>query len=148
LHCVRPIAPRQIRFGKWEKEISAFETTDKTQSTAEGSAVVHRFLDGSDVEVVAAGFSECEGHQSRIWRVADRGFDAFCQRVIFSYEPSKVFFAGRGNDLWAGKSAEQVFGDFKDFVAKVHGKLPTTEIVFISLSPSIARWKQADKERP
>jgi lysophospholipase L1-like esterase len=52
-----------------------------------------------------------------------------------------------GNDLWAGKSSDQVFQDFNDFAAKVHAKLPDTEIVFISLSPSNARWKQADKEK-
>ena len=57
-----------------------------------------------------------------------------------------VFRAG-GNDLWAGKSPEQVFADFKDFTAAVHAKLPETEIIFLSLSPSIARWKQHEQER-
>jgi lysophospholipase L1-like esterase len=40
-----------------------------------------------------------------------------------------------------------VFADFKQFVANVHGKLPRTDIYYISLSPSIARWKQVDKEK-
>jgi lysophospholipase L1-like esterase len=40
-----------------------------------------------------------------------------------------------------------VFDDFQQFVAKIHAKLPNTQIFFISLSPSIARWKQADKEQ-
>ena len=39
-----------------------------------------------------------------------------------------------------------MFGDFKDFVSTVHGKLPKAEILFISLSPSIARWDERDAE--
>ena len=40
-----------------------------------------------------------------------------------------------------------MFDDFKNFVAKVHAKLPNTRIYFISWNPTIARWKQADKEK-
>jgi lysophospholipase L1-like esterase len=53
-----------------------------------------------------------------------------------------IFLRAGGNDIHAGKTAEQVFADFKDFVATVRTKLPTTDIVFISLSPSIARWDE------
>ena len=59
-----------------------------------------------------------------------------------------VLLRAGGNDLWIShKTPEQVFADFKEFVAKVHDRLPQTEVVFISLSPSIARWSQADKEK-
>src|SRR6185436_8837309 len=88
-------------------------------------------------------------------KVINRGFGGseivdsthFAERIIFPYEPLKIFLRAGGNDLWAGKSPEEVFEDFKEFVRKIHGKLPETEIAFISLSPSIARWKQAEKER-
>jgi lysophospholipase L1-like esterase len=134
-------------FGKWEKEISAYESSDKTNPPPKGALL---FIGSSTV---------------RMWKtlpqdfpnvkVINRGFGGsqivdsthFAERVIFPYAPSKVFLRAGGNDLWAGKSAEEVFGDLKDFVAKVHTKLPKTEINFISLSPSIARWKQADKEK-
>jgi len=134
-------------FGKWEKEISAYEASDKTNRPPKGALL---FIGSSTV---------------RLWKtlpqdfpklkIINRGFGGsqivdsthFAERVIFPYKPSKIFLRAGGNDLWAGKSAEEVFGDFKDFVAKVHGKLPRTQIVFISLSPSIARWKQADKEK-
>ncbi|MEI9961655.1 MAG: GDSL-type esterase/lipase family protein [Limisphaerales bacterium] len=43
--------------------------------------------------------------------------------------------------------AEEVFADFKAFVAKVRTKLTETEIVFISWSPTPSRWKQKDKEK-
>src|SRR6185503_19118615 len=88
-------------------------------------------------------------------RVINRGFGGseivdsthFADRVIFPYQPRMVLLRAGGNDLWAGKSAEQIFADFKEFAATIHRKLPDTEVVFISLSPSIARWKQADKEK-
>jgi len=134
-------------FGRWEKEISAYEASDKTNPPPEGASL---FIGSSTV---------------RLWKslpqdfpnakVINRGFGGsqivdsthFAERVIFPYQPSKIFLRAGGNDLWAGKSAEEVFGDFKEFVAKMHEKLPRAEIVFISLSPSIARRMQADKEK-
>src|SRR5215468_1575617 len=134
-------------FGKWEKEISAFERSDKTNPPPKraflfiGSSTVRMWKtlpqDFPDVKVINRGFGGSE--------IVDSTH--FADRVIFPYEPRAIFLRAGGNDLWAGKSAEEVSVDFKDFVAKVHSKLPRTEIFFISLSPSIARWKQADKEK-
>jgi len=67
--------------------------------------------------------------------------------VIFPYQPKLIFLRAGGNDLWAGRSSEQVFADFKEFAETVHAKLPETKIVFISLSPSLARWSQHEKEK-
>jgi len=88
-------------------------------------------------------------------RVINRGFGGseivdsthFADRIVFPCEPRMIFLRAGGNDIFAGKSPEQVFADFKDFVAKIHSRLPQTEIVFISLSPSISRWSQAGKEK-
>jgi lysophospholipase L1-like esterase len=134
-------------FGKWEKEISAYEASDKTNPPPKGAFL---FIGSSTVRMwktLAQDFPSV--------KVINRGFGGsqivdsthFAERVIFPYKPSKVFLRAGGNDLWAGKSPDEVFGDFKEFVAKVHRKFPKTEIVFISLSPSISRWKQADKEK-
>ncbi|MGD0744936.1 MAG: GDSL-type esterase/lipase family protein, partial [Verrucomicrobiota bacterium] len=71
----------------------------------------------------------------------------FADRIIFPYAPRMIFLRGGGNDLWAGKSPEEVFADFKDFVASIRAKLPETGIVFISCSPSQSRWQQRDKEK-
>ena len=71
----------------------------------------------------------------------------FAERLIFPHRPRRIFLRAGGNDLNAGKTAEQVFADFQEFAAKIHAKLPQAEIVFISLSPSIARIKQADWEK-
>ncbi len=88
-------------------------------------------------------------------KVINRGFggsqiaDAthFADRIIIPYKPKMVLLRSGGNDIFQGKSPEQVFQDFKDFAAKIHSKLPKTEIIFIALSPSVARWDKAHKEK-
>jgi lysophospholipase L1-like esterase len=133
-------------FAKWEKEISAFEARDRTNPPPKGATL---FIGSSTIRLwksLQRDFPEV--------KIINRGFGGseivdsthFAERIIFPYEPSRIFLRAGGNDLWAGKSAEEVFGNFKDFVKKVRSKLPKTEIVFIGWSPSIARWKQVDKE--
>ena len=134
-------------FAKWEKEISAYERMDRSNPPPKGALL---FIGSSTIRLwktLAQDFPE--------YRVINRGFggseivDAthFAERIMFPYQPRMVFLRAGGNDLWAGKSPEQVFAAFKEFVTTIHAKLPETEIVFIALSPSIARWRQADKEK-
>lgn len=134
-------------FGKWEKAIAEYEQMDRTNAPPKGALL---FIGSSTIRLwktLAQDFPEQP--------VVNRGFGGsqivdsthFAERIIIPYAPRMVFLRAGGNDLWAGKSAEQVFVDFKEFVQKIHAELPDTKIVFISLSPSIARWKQADKEK-
>jgi len=134
-------------FAKWEKEVAAMEAQDKISPPPKGEIL---FIGSSTVKRWTTLAQDFPQH-----KVINRGFggtqivDAthFADRLIFPHEPKLIFFRAGGNDLNAGKSAEQVFADYQEFVAKVQAKLPKTEIVFISLSPSIARWKQAHKEK-
>jgi lysophospholipase L1-like esterase len=132
---------------RWEKNIAAFEAQDRDNPPPKGALL---FIGSSTIvrwKTLAEDFPE--------HKTINRGFggsqieDAayYADRVVIPYAPRAVFLRAGGNDLNAGKSVEQVFSDFKNFVAKVHGKLPQTDIYYISLSPSIARWKQADKEK-
>ena len=133
-------------FAKWEPAIAAYEQMDRTNPPPKGGLL---FIGSSTIRLwksLAQDFPE--------QRVINRGFGGseivdsshFAGRIIFPYAPRMVFLRAGGNDLWGGKSPEQVFADFPEFVQKVHASLPDTEIIFVSLSPSIARWKQADKE--
>jgi len=134
-------------FGKWEKEIAAYEQIDRTNPPPADALL---FIGSSTIRLWTTLAQDFPGH-----RVINRGFGGseivvsthFADRVILPYKTRMVLLRAGGNDLNAGKSPEQVFADFKEFVAKIHSKLPRTEIVFISLSSSIARWKQADKEK-
>lgn len=134
-------------FAKWEKEISAFEQMDATNAPAKGAVL---FVGSSTIRLWKTLQQDFPGV-----KVVNRGFGGsqitdsthFAERIIFPYQPSRIFFRAGGNDLAEGKTPEEVFTDFKDFVAKVHEKLPATEIVFIGWNPTVARWYQVEKEK-
>lgn len=134
-------------FGKWEKEISAYEQMDRTNPPPKQGVL---FVGSSTIRLWKTLDQDFPGQ-----RVINRGFGGceiedcthFAGRIVLPYQPRLIFFRAGGNDLWDGKSLERVFADFKDFVVKVHAKLPETDVYFISWSPTIARWKQADKEK-
>ncbi len=132
---------------RWEKAIAAFEAEDKTNPPPKGALL---FIGSSTIvrwKTLAHDYPE--------HKVINRGFGGsqiadsvnFADRIIIPYAPRAVFLRAGGNDLNAGKSVEQVFNDYKAFVTKIQSELPDTDIFYIGLSPSIARWKQADKEK-
>src|SRR5262245_27055550 len=132
-------APPARDFSQWDKDIAAFEAADRTSPPPKDAIL---FV-GSSTIVRWNTLQEDFPNQ----RVINRGFGGnqivdsthFADRMIFPYRPRLIFLRAGGNDLHSGKSPEQVFQDFKDFVATIHAKLPKTEIVYISLAPSIAR---------
>ncbi len=132
-------------FAQWEKQIAAFERKDRTNPPPTGAIL---FTGASTIRRWTTLEKDFPGH-----RVLSRGFggseivDAthFAERIIFPYAPKMVLLRAGGNEMARGRSAEDTFADFKDFVAKVHAKLPETVIVFISNSPSPSRWAQRDK---
>ena len=137
-------APPARDFSQWDKDIAAFEAADRTSPPPKDAIL---FV-GSSTIVRWTTLQEDFSNQ----RVINRGFGGnqivdsthFADRMIFPYRPRMIFLRAGGNDLHAGKSPEQVFQDFKDFVATIHAKLPKTEIVYISLAPSIARWEERE----
>ena len=143
-----PVAAQvQHNFAKWDNEIAAFEKSDLTNPPPKGAVL---FIGSSTIRMWKTLAQDFPNQ-----KVINRGFggseivDAthFAERIVFPYEPRKIFLRSGGNDLNAGRSVEEVFADFKAFVTKVQTRLPNTEVVFISLSPSIARWGQAEKEK-
>ncbi len=140
-------ADTRTNYLKWENDIATFEHADATNPPPKGA-------------VLFAGSSTI-----RLWQslaqdlpnlaVINRGFGGswledsthFADRIIFPYAPSKIVLRAGGNDLASGKSPEQVFADYQEFVAVVHAKLPEAEIIFISWAPTIARWNQVEKEK-
>lgn len=134
-------------FGRWEQDIAAFEQKDRTNPPPKHAIL---FAGSSGIRLWNTLARDFPGHQ-----VINRGFGGcqivdcthFAGRIVFPYQPQMIFFRCGGNDLWAGKSPEQVFSDYREFVACVRAKLPETEIVFISWNPTPARWKQHEKEK-
>src|SRR5436190_536043 len=103
-------------FAKWEKEISAYEQADHTNPPPKGaivfigSSTIRRWntlaVDFPDQPVINRGFGGSEIIDST----------HFADRIIFPYQPRAVFLRAGGNDIHAGKTAGEVFSDFKDFV--------------------------------
>ena len=56
-----------------------------------------------------------------------------------------MFYAG-DNDVAAGRTPEQVRDDFEAFARRVHAKLPKARVLFVAIKPSLARWKQFERQ--
>jgi hypothetical protein len=147
VHAGPGVAGTAHDFAKWDKEIAAFETTDRTNPPPRGAVL---FIGSSTIRLWKTLARDFPSHPA-----VNRGFGGceivdcthFADRILLPLAPKMVFLRAGGNDINNGKPPEQVFADYLDFVAVVQAKLPETEIAFISLSPSIARWKNADRER-
>ncbi len=147
--CVIAEAPQPAAAVKpsanWENEIAAMEAADKLQPPPKGEIL---FIGSSTIRMWKSLATDFPQH-----RVINRGFggsqivDAtyFAPRLVFPFEPRVIFLRSGTNDINAGKSPEQVFADYKNFVATVHAKLPNTQIIYLGLCPTIARIKQVAK---
>jgi lysophospholipase L1-like esterase len=140
-----PPAAALTGFDRWEKEIAAYEASDRTNPPPKGGIV---FIGSSTIrrwETLAADFPD--------HKVINRGFggseiaDAthFADRIIFPYAPKQVFLRAGGNDIHAGLLPNAVARNFADFVRVVHGRLPLAEIVYIGVNPAPSRWGENDK---
>ena len=131
---------------RWEKNIAAFEKADAENPPDKGRTV---FIGSSSIVMwdTAGDFPN--------YVTTNRGFGGsqiadslrYAGRILIPYEPMLVIFYAGDNDIASGKSPEQVFSDYKAFVAKVHQALPKTEIQFIAIKPSLARWNLVETMR-
>jgi lysophospholipase L1-like esterase len=129
---------------KWEKDIAAFEAQDKAKPPPENEIV---FVGSSTIRMwkTAEAFPDL--------KVINRGFggseiaDAvkYAERIVLPYRPRIVVVFAGGNDINAGKTPEQVAGDFKALAAKIHGALPKTKVYYLSLFPNVKRRAQDEK---
>lgn len=140
--CVAPAQsaePPDPASQKWEPAIRQFELSDRKNAPPKDAVL---FVGSSSIRlwptrqafaglpVINRGFGG-----SQIADVND-----YLQRIVVPYAPRAVVLYAGDNDVAAGKSAVQVAKDFRSFAGRVHGHLPRTAIVFVSIKPSIARW--------
>ena len=142
-HLVAQANPDPARF---EKDIAAFEAEDRASPPPPGAVV---FVGSSSIRYwdTATAFPGV--------KTIKRGFGGshvsdniyFADRTIFAYKPRAVVFYAGDADVAAGKNADQIFADYKTFIAKVHSRLPGTPMVIIGIKPSPAHWEQMDAIR-
>jgi lysophospholipase L1-like esterase len=131
----------------FESEIRSFEAQDHRTPPPHRPIV---FIGSSSIRI----WTSLEQDFPRE-HVLNRGFGGshiadsvgFVERIVVPYEPPLVVMYAGGNDIAAGKSPAVVAADFKAFAARVWSHLPRTQIAFISIAPSPARWNQAQRIR-
>jgi hypothetical protein len=132
---------------RWEPQIRAFEEADRKSPPPAGAV---EFVGSSSIvkwTTLAEDFPQ--------WTTLKRGFGGselgdtlyFADRIILPYHPKTVVVYAGDNDLANKKTPEQVFGAYKELVIKIRQALPETKVAFISIKPSIARWKLIDSIR-
>ena len=132
---------------QWEKEIQAFEASDKTSPPPSNGIV---FIGSSSIRLWKTLAQDFPAQP-----VINRGFGGsqvpdsthFAPRIVFPYRPRLIVMYAGGNDINAGRSAEQVAADFREFVATVRRTLPSARIAYISIAGNPARWAQVDRVR-
>lgn len=103
-----------------------------------GSSTILRWKslakDFPNVPVINRGFGGNE--------IADSTY--YADKIVFPYEPRMIVLRAGTNDIHAGRSPEEVFQDFKAFVAKVRTRLPKVPIAYINQCPTIKRWNERE----
>lgn len=144
--CAQQPASGAERFARWEKAIAAFEDQDRKQPPPQNA---YLFVGSSSIRLwdLPRSFPD--------WPVLNRGFGGsqiadsvhFAPRLILKHKPRMVLLYAGDNDIAAKRTPEQVLADFQALAAAVHKELPTTVVAFLSIKPSLARWKLWDQIR-
>lgn len=82
------------------------------------------------------------------FEVRNRGFggselsDALIHydKLILPNQPKAIILYAGDNDIANGETAEQVVADWKKFAQRTRKKLPTTQLAYLPIKPSPARW--------
>lgn len=132
---------------QWEEAIRAFERMDETEPPPEGAVL---FAGSSSIRMWSTLAEDFPDEP-----VINRGFGGsqmsdlihFAGRIVTPYGPRLILVYEGDNDVAAGKTAEQVFTDYRRFVSLMRNQLPDTRIAFIAIKPSLARRSLMDEMR-
>jgi GDSL-like lipase/acylhydrolase family protein len=125
-------AQNHLRF---ENEVNKFRNISSTYEvvfTGSSSIRMWTFIqkDFPEIDLMNTGFGGSQ--MSDLFYYADL--------LILNYKPSKIFIYEGDNDIYAGKSANDILDHAQQLVNKIRDQLPETRLYFISAKPSPARW--------
>lgn len=125
---------------RFSKEIERFVKFDRQNAVPEngvlfaGSSSMRMWMTREsfpDLPVINRGFGGAH--------ISDVAF--FAEKIVHPYRPKVILFYAGDNDVAAGKSAEQVLTDYREFTRLVWDHSAQTALVFVPIKPSLARWK-------
>lgn len=130
---------------RWDPAIQKFEDADKVSPPPQNGVV---FVGASSI----VRWNLPEYFPELGAKAINRGFggsqsvDAvrYVDRIVVPYHPRIVVYYAGDNDVEANVPAQEIAHQFLLFEQKVHAALPQTRVVFISIKPSIRRWKWID----
>lgn len=133
--------PAAASADRFEPDIRKFEESDRLNRPPEGGIV---FTGASSIRRWQTLVEDFAGYP-----VLNRGFGGseypdlirYADRVIIPYKPRLVVCYSGDNDINRGRSPAQVASDFQTLVEQIHKQLPETRVAFISIKPSLSRWK-------
>lgn len=127
---------------RWKETIAQFEEADRNDPPPQGGIL---FVGSSSIRMwdLPKYFPEAP--------VLNRGFGGseICDSVhyfdtlVAKHKPRVVVFYAGDNDVAGGKSAARVHADFQAFNEQMKKQLPEARLVYISIKPSLLRWKFA-----
>jgi lysophospholipase L1-like esterase len=86
--------------------------------------------------------------------VLNRGFGGsvmsellyYAKPLIINYQPKRIFIYEGDNDIFLGKSPNEILTNADELLSLLRSQLPSkVKIIFISAKPSVARWQLKDK---
>ena len=133
---------------RWDPAIQKFEEQDKVSPPPQNGVV---FIGASSI----VRWNLPEYFPELGAKAINRGFGGsqsvdsvrYVDRVVVPYKPRIVVYYAGDNDVEAGIPAEEIARQFGLFEQKVHAALPQTKVIYISIKPSIRRWKWIDTIR-
>lgn len=124
---------------RFEAEIEQFRSWDEKNSIPADPIL---FVGSSSIRFwkTAEAFPEFD--------VINRGFGGshisdvqhYYDSVVGSYDPELIVFYEGDNDIAAGKSVDQVLGDYKQLIEHILADKPEVHFVYVPIKPSSSRW--------
>jgi len=133
--------PDPLRFAEAFEEFASWDAKNSVPSDAilfVGSSSIVRWSSAEafpDLPVINRGFGGSQASDAAHW----------VKEAVLDYDPAVVVYYEGDNDVSAGKQARQVFEDMRTFGQAVLSHDRDTQVVFISVKPSLLRWEHWDE---